>query len=477
MAKKPESSMQQLIKIIVSRYNDTLTAIENKGKEFYGEKFRLYKSDLPVLCQLISYFKRDEEITTQLNIDLHKGIVLNGPIGSGKTSLLNLMRQLQPAQERFIIRSCRDVSFEFIKEGYEVIHKYSNHSFSQDQPRIYCFDDLGVENNLKFYGNECNIMAEILLSRYDQFISRKLITHVTTNLSASEIEAAYGNRVRSRMREMMNLISFDKETKDKRKILTLKFNIMKKTIITVFAIITSLNIFAWGKEGHMLVADVAEQFISKSVKDSVTKYLDTLTLEEAAVWMDEIKSDHRNDYMKPWHYINIEQDATYVKTDEKNIITMLELIIAELQDRSKLTKEQIAKNIKMLFHLVGDLHQPLHVGYGSDKGGNDVHVKYLSKAKTNLHHVWDEDIIHSQHIDMEGCMAMANKLSPAERAEKKKIDVITWMNESRALLTNVYAFTGENISKTYVKKNTPVIKRQIAFAGIRLAAVLDKIFK
>jgi hypothetical protein len=59
-------------------------------------------------------------------------------------------------------------------------------------------------------------MAEILLARYDLFISKKIITHITTNLYASEIETNYGNRVRSRLRSIVNLISFDKTTKDKR---------------------------------------------------------------------------------------------------------------------------------------------------------------------------------------------------------------------------------------------------------------------
>jgi hypothetical protein len=90
-------------------------------------------------------------------------------------------------------------------------------SFKNFEPVVYCFDDLGVENNLKFYGNECNIMAEIILSRHDQFISRKLITHVTTNLSATEVEKYYGNRVRSRMRELFNLVAFNSTSTDKRK--------------------------------------------------------------------------------------------------------------------------------------------------------------------------------------------------------------------------------------------------------------------
>jgi DNA replication protein DnaC len=114
------------------------------------------------------------------------------------------------------MKSCRDVSFEFIQEGYSVILRYSKQAFNQDKPKMYCFDDLGTESNLKYYGNECNVMSEILSSRYDLFVSRQMITHITTNLNSSEIESIYGARVRSRMREMFNLVNFDKEAKDKR---------------------------------------------------------------------------------------------------------------------------------------------------------------------------------------------------------------------------------------------------------------------
>lgn len=124
-------------------------------------------------------------------------------------------------QSLFIVKSCRDISFEFIKEGYDVVNRYTRQSFFKnghhETPKHFCFDDLGTENNLKYFGNECNIMAEILLSRYDLFISRKLVTHVTTNLSATEIEGLYGNRVRSPMRELFNLIAFENGVIDKRK--------------------------------------------------------------------------------------------------------------------------------------------------------------------------------------------------------------------------------------------------------------------
>jgi len=199
-------------------YESALLWFEKWGKKQYGSNFAIQEDDKEILIKLLSYFLKDESVAEQMNINLTKGILLCGPIGVGKTSIMNLMRLFEPTQNRYIMKSCRDVSFEFIKEGFEIIHRYTHKSFQSNThlPKHYCFDDLGTESSLKYYGNETNVMMEILLSRYDFFISRKLITHITTNLSATEIEEIYGNRVRSRMREMFNLISYNQTSKDKR---------------------------------------------------------------------------------------------------------------------------------------------------------------------------------------------------------------------------------------------------------------------
>ncbi|CAM3781894.1 ATP-binding protein [Flavobacterium gelidilacus] len=197
-------------------YQEITQWLETKGKELYGNHFKIHENDYPIVYKLIAYFLRDEPTCFQYNINLNKGILLSGPIGCGKTSLMNLMKSLAKTEHKFSVKPCRDISFEFIQDGYEVIHRYSKGKLYQSEPRNYCFDDLGTENNLKYFGNECNVMAEILLSRYDLFISKKLQTHITTNLSASEIEKFYGNRVRSRLREMINLIGFERNITDKR---------------------------------------------------------------------------------------------------------------------------------------------------------------------------------------------------------------------------------------------------------------------
>lgn len=184
-----------------------------KGRELFGDHFRIWEEDHELIFKLLVYAIRDMEAAQNLNLNLNKGIMITGPVGCGKTSLMKLLRFFHPQQEVYSMKSCREISFEFISKGYEVIHKYSN----GESLKTYCFDDLGTEQNLKYYGNECNVMAEILLNRYDQFIAHGTITHITTNLSASEIETFYGNRVRSRMREMFNLISFPSDSNDKRR--------------------------------------------------------------------------------------------------------------------------------------------------------------------------------------------------------------------------------------------------------------------
>ncbi|RKS14304.1 ATPase [Flavobacterium sp. 120] len=201
-------------------YSEIIVWLEKKGVELYGNHFKILETDYLIIYKLIAYFLKDEQTCFQYGINLNKGILLSGPVGCGKTALMNIMKHLTKTEHKFSVKPCRDISFEFIQEGYEVIHKYSKDlKLKGGQPVAlrYCFDDLGVEQNLKYFGNECNVMAEILLSRYDIFTTKKIQTHITTNLSASEIETHYGNRVRSRLRELCNLIAYDRHATDKRK--------------------------------------------------------------------------------------------------------------------------------------------------------------------------------------------------------------------------------------------------------------------
>ena len=187
----------------------------------YGNFFLLYPNDTQVIGKLLAWFLRDKNTADLKGINLNKGILLTGPVGSGKTSLMNLMRFFLQNQTPHFVKPCRDIAFEYEKEGFDVIHRYSGiTSLPGKQKKIvktFCFDDLGTEQILHHYGKECNVMTEIILSRYDYFIRHKRLTHFTTNLSADEIEDIYGSRIRSRLREMCNLIAFPINTPDKRK--------------------------------------------------------------------------------------------------------------------------------------------------------------------------------------------------------------------------------------------------------------------
>lgn len=187
--------------------------LEKQGKRLYGEHFRVYEEDQALLGRLLAYFNADRTAAEAAGLCLRKGILLTGPVGCGKTCLMTLLRLLLPPAQRYRIQSCRQVSFVFQRDGFEVIGRYSHRG---GKPAVYCFDDLGAEQVQRHYGSSCQVMGEVLLSRYDLFVSTGLITHLTTNLTSDEIEQVYGLRVRSRMREMFNLVHFPAQAPDKR---------------------------------------------------------------------------------------------------------------------------------------------------------------------------------------------------------------------------------------------------------------------
>jgi len=201
-------------------FSACLAWLNEQGKVLFGDHFRIYREDHLLIYKLLVYAIADEENIRKQNMCPEKGILLTGPVGCGKTTLITLINYFFPQDRRYRILPVRDISFEFERVGYQLIHRYSKNAFRRGTngpiPITFCFDDLGIEQPQKYFGNQCHVMAEILLSRYDLFVSQSMMTHLTTNLSASELESVYGNRLRSRMREMFNLVAFDKGSLDKR---------------------------------------------------------------------------------------------------------------------------------------------------------------------------------------------------------------------------------------------------------------------
>src|ERR1700712_4665731 len=145
-------------------------------------------------------------------------------------------------------------------------------------------------------------------------------------------------------------------------------------ILFVLLTITSEKCLAWGKKGHEMVAEIAFRFMDDSTKKIVKSFLGNLSIEEAATWMDDEKSNSYYNYMRTWHYVNVDSGQTYKPSTERDIVTVLNSAIMDLKNYKNLSKKDVKRDLLLIFHLIGDLHQPLHVGYGIDRGGNSIEI-------------------------------------------------------------------------------------------------------
>lgn len=253
-------------------------------------------------------------------------------------------------------------------------------------------------------------------------------------------------------------------------------------IVTVFILTTSCSLFAtedWGRTGHRATGEIAEQHLSKKAKRAIQELLDGASLALVSTYGDEIKSDERFRSYGPWHYVNYPFDSSYEthpKSERGDLIQGINFCISVLKD-DVASKEDKAFHLKMLVHFIGDLHQPLHVGIADDKGGNDFQVRWF-KDGTNLHAVWDTKMIESYNMTYSELADNAAQLSKDELRVMQEGTVLDWMNESRTLCLDVYenAKVGEKLGYGYMYQYMNVVRGQLQKGGVRLAALLNKIF-
>ena len=185
--------------------------------QYFKLQYEVDESNREIVTNLAYYFSGDSKFKG----DLTKGLILFGGVGVGKTSLMKFFMRNQIFSYRVI--SCREIETQFAMEGDVSVDYFSsnpkipNNSNPFGHQEIgFCFDDIGTESNSKYYGKEKNVIAEILLNRYDANLP-KHSTHITTNLSVDELIKSYGTRVTDRIKEMMNVIQFDSNIKSRRK--------------------------------------------------------------------------------------------------------------------------------------------------------------------------------------------------------------------------------------------------------------------
>ena len=154
------------------------------------------------------------------------------------------------------------------------------------------------------------------------------------------------------------------------------------------------NVTFWGKNGHRTTGKIAEKHLTKRAKKCIDKLLKGQSLAFVSTYADEIKSDKKYNKYYTWHYVNMDLDESY-KESKKNpkgdLVTGINTCIKILKDKKNSETDRVF-HLKMLVHLIGDLHQPLHIGRSEDKGGNTIQIQWFGKG-TNLHKVWDEKMI------------------------------------------------------------------------------------
>jgi len=241
--------------------------------------------------------------------------------------------------------------------------------------------------------------------------------------------------------------------------------------------------FAWGSLGHQTVCDVAWRAMSDDSRREVTQLIKLSsyqTFAESCNWPDHIRSDRDKKWLNPYHYVNISRSATEVRMNDcSNKGCVLSGI--DKFSKSFIESESAHERLEALMligHFVGDLHQPLHVSYKDDKGGNGLKVKFFGE-NTNLHKVWDTLIIERNQnsswneLGEELYESAVNDIT----LEDINLDKISWANESLALTRQIYSNLPGNkkLSTDYITSYKPVIEKRIQYAGMRLAHLVDEL--
>ena len=247
----------------------------------------------------------------------------------------------------------------------------------------------------------------------------------------------------------------------------------------LFFFITLLTAFGWGQIGHRAVGQLAEWHLSRRAAKNINALLGSTSLAMVSTWMDEIRSDSTYDYTSTWHWVTVPPGQIYdpaIQEPTGDAYAVVQRLIGSLKSDT-LPTQQEREYLMMLVHLVGDLHQPLHVGIGTDRGGNDVRVQWMGDA-SNLHRVWDSDMINSKQLSYTELAAYLNRRADDVFVRQwQATPPRDWLTEAMQLRDTVYDLPEDGqLGYQYSYRNFPVVERQLLLAGVRLAGVLNEIY-
>jgi hypothetical protein len=258
---------------------------------------------------------------------------------------------------------------------------------------------------------------------------------------------------------------------------------MKKMLAALLLIALALPqlAFGWGREGHQIIAAVAEDHLDETTKVMIQSLIGNNHLYSIASWADDIRKERRE--TGGWHYVNIPLGSEYDSVRDcalpkSCVVAKIDDFIKVLTDKNA-PREERAEALRFLVHFVGDIHQPLHA-VGEAAGGNGIHVSFLQSTRcgpydcSNLHGVWDTSMIEHTGMDWYAYVQHEEELLNSEKlARLDGGTAVQWANESAHLAQPAWVADGTSLDGNYYQKEIKVVDRQMALAGLRLAKVLN----
>lgn len=256
-------------------------------------------------------------------------------------------------------------------------------------------------------------------------------------------------------------------------------------VLASLSLIVSSPAYAWGQNGHRIIGEIAEDRLSGRTRAEISLIVNGEDLAEVSTWADEERSnpsDFWQNQAGPWHYVTIPDGLTYgevTRPPEGDAITALDHFTGVLRKRDATEQE---RRVALLFivHIVGDLHQPLHAGNGTDRGGNDRLVRWYGQP-TNLHSVWDTQMIQSENLSYsEYALRLGRQISAEHTIDWWQVEPSVWVDESAAIRDTIYPSDDgtelTSIGWGYKYRHLGTVERRLQQAGVRLAAYLDWVF-
>lgn len=258
---------------------------------------------------------------------------------------------------------------------------------------------------------------------------------------------------------------------------------MKRISIFLFSSLITSQVFAWGGDGHKIVAQIAEDKLLPKTKTAVLALTEGKTLADVANWADTVKTSSQWSYTKPWHFVDIPDEGDYenMPHDENDIVYAITEVISVLKSRTATPMEKKFA-LNFLVHFVGDIHQPLHVGRPEDHGGNSIKVVFQGK-NTNLHALWDSGMISTQGKDYKQYATYLENNEPlASSYDTPEFKFSEVIHECMALRAQIYMFKTVTpdaviLDAAYMDKNLRDMNQRLLAGGKRLAFVLNSIYK